>query len=115
MQFYEQSTKYPLTKFVVHTFIKANDLYIKGRDVVVYFIGRNFVNTFLPKEIATLMLDENMHSLINPRFQNNTNGYENGYPKVEELVDVQSEKSTKKVFDNESEMFNFLENLKEHN
>lgn len=115
IQLYENSSKHIFTKFIVDTFIKANDLYINGRDVVVYFIGRNFVNTFLPKEIATLMLDENMHSLMNPRFKNNVQGYNNGYSKVEELIDNQSEESTKKVFNNESDMFNFLENLKEDN
>jgi|SaaInlV_150m_DNA_5_1039734.scaffolds.fasta_scaffold14293_1 hypothetical protein len=97
----EKYSKYKLIQQVEFIYTKTNELYIKGRDTIVYFIGRNLVTTFLPKEIATLMLDENMHKLVKPMLNNN---------QQKELI---YNDKKEKVFNSDSDMFDFLQNLKD--
>ena len=97
----EKYSKYKSFQQVQIIYTKSNELYIKGRDTIVYFIGRNFVKTFLPKEIATLMLDENMHKLVKPMLNNN---------QQKELI---YNDKKEKVFNSDSDMFDFLQNLKD--
>lgn len=80
---------------------KTNDLYVKGRDIIVNFLGRNFISTFAPKEIATLMLDENIHQMMNPVLIN----------KPDEKQPILHIKKKEKVFEDDSEMYKFLDSL----
>lgn len=102
----EKYSKYNSIQQIQTIYTKSNELYIKGRDTIVYFIGRNLVTTFLPKEVATLMLDENIHKFVNPMLNNNQKN---------ELIlkNNENNENSQKVFNNDSDMFNFLQNLKE--
>ena len=112
MRIYKYSEENKILNYSIIVLNKMNDLFVKGRDIVVYFIGRNFINTFAPKEIATLMLDENIHQLMNPAFDSSNKNVM--HHKVESIPKetLHIESNQKKVFNNDVEMFNFLENLK---
>ena len=84
-----------------------NSYYVKGRDTIVYFIGRNIMVVFLPKEYSTFIMDENIHNLI---FANNTitqHEFNNSNPKL-----INNTVKHEKVFKDEVEMHKFLDDLK---
>jgi hypothetical protein len=99
--FIEYSRSNFLLNSIIEILSKTNDLYVKGRDIIVNFLGRNFISTFAPKDIATIMLDENIHQMMNPVLINKPD-------KKQQILHV---KKKEKVFDDDNEMYKFLDSL----
>ena len=99
-QFKEGSVTKPLYNSIKY----VNEIYVKNRDKIIYYLGKFISIIFVPKGIVNLLFMG-----LAPK----TDKQKKNKPVVKEQIDSISEEPLKtSIFKSDREMYQFLENLK---